>query len=121
MGDTFLKFDSNKRQSEYGSGIKVLVNLVAKSQARMYSTWADENSSLVSKFWSVPAHHFNNVKKFNWTQIVTHIHLNSILPVSQWMVRMDQRIVGEDGFEGAAIFFVRQNLVPSVRRYLVVE
>ena len=32
------------------------------------------------------------------------------------MIRMNQRIVGEDSFEGAAVFFIRQSLVPFVLR-----
>src|SRR6266436_2938657 len=121
MGDTFLKFDLVKRQSEYGRGIKVLVNFVAKSQARIYSTWADENSSLVSKFWSVPTRDFNIVRNDNLTRVFTHVHFDAMLPISQRMVGMDQRIMGEDGFQGTAILFVRQSLVPSVRHRSVIE
>lgn len=34
------------------------------------------------------------------------------------MIRMNQRIVGEDSFERAAVFFIRQSLVPFVLRIL---
>lgn len=54
-------------------------------------------------------------------QIVTHIHFNAMFSIPQRMIRMNQGIVSEDCFQGNAILFVRQGLVPSARYCSVIE